>query len=60
MPLLAQLASGGAEPTVARSLAGVASVGAEPLIAARKLLKNFESVLQLVKRTHPSVARTVA
>ena len=50
----------GAEPTVARSLASIASVGAEPLATARKLLENFESVLRLAKRTHPSVARSVA
>jgi hypothetical protein len=58
--IVAQLASQGAEPTVARSLAGIASVGAEPLATARKLLENFESVLCLAERTHPSVARSVA
>lgn len=58
--LVAQLASQGAEPTVARSLAGIASVSAEPLATARKLLENFESVLCLAEKTHPSVARSVA
>jgi hypothetical protein len=58
--VVVQLTSEGAEPTVARSLAGIASVGAEPFVTARKLLWNFEAVIQLVKRTHPSVARTVA
>ena len=50
----------GAEPTLARSLAGIASVSAEPLATARKLLENFESVLCLAEKTHPSVARSVA
>jgi hypothetical protein len=55
-----ELTSEGAEPTVARSLASVASVGAEPRVTARKILENFESVLRLARRTHPSVARSVA
>jgi hypothetical protein len=55
-----ELTSEGAEPTVARSLASIASVGAEPRATARKLLENFESVLRLARRTHPSVARSVA
>jgi hypothetical protein len=58
--VVSELASQGAEPTVARSLASIASVGAEPRTTARKLLDNFESVLRLAKRTHPSVARSVA
>lgn len=58
--VVTELTSQGAEPTVARSLASVASVGAEPLSTARKLLENFESVLRLAKKTHPSVARSVA
>jgi hypothetical protein len=58
--IVAALTSQGAEPTVARSLAGIASVGAEPLATARKLLENFEAVLRLAKRTHPWVARSVA
>jgi hypothetical protein len=58
--VVTELTSQGAEPTVARSLASIASVGAEPLPTARTLLENFESVLRLAKRTHPSVARSVA
>jgi prophage regulatory protein len=58
--VVTELTFQGAEPTVARSLASIASVGAEPLPTARKLLENFESVLRLAKRTHPSVARSVA
>jgi hypothetical protein len=58
--IVAELTSGGAKRSVARSLAGIASVGAEPRSTARKLLENFESVLRLAKRTHPSVARSVA
>jgi hypothetical protein len=58
--VVTELTSQGAEPTVARSLASIASVGAEPLTNARKLLENFESVLRLGKRTHPSIARSVA
>jgi hypothetical protein len=58
--IVTQLTSQGAEPTVARSLAGIASVGAEPLATARKLLENFDAVLSLAKKTHPGVARSIA
>ena len=58
--VIAQLTSEGAEPTVARSLAGIASLGAEPVATARKLLDNFEAVLRVVKKTHPGVARSIA
>ena len=58
--VVAQLTSDGAEPTVARSLAGIASVGAEPLSTARRLLGNFEAVLRVARRTHPGVARSIA
>jgi hypothetical protein len=58
--IVTELTSQDAEPTVARSLASIATVGAEPLATARKLLENFESVLRLAKKTHPSVARSVA
>ena len=35
-------------------------MGAEPRASARKLLKNFEAVLRLAKKTHPGVARSIA
>jgi len=41
-------------------MAGIASVSAEPRAGARKLLENFEAVLDLAKKTHPSVARSIA
>jgi hypothetical protein len=58
--VVAQLTSEGVEPSVARSLAGVASVGAEPLVIAPKLVQNFLAVLCLAKKTHPGVARSIA
>ena len=58
--ILAELTSEWVEPSIARSLARIASVGAEPRASARKLLENFETVLRLAKKTHPSVARSIA
>lgn len=58
--VVAELTSKGAEPRIARSLAGVATLGSDPLQTAYKLLKNFEAVVDLVKRSHPWVARTIA
>jgi hypothetical protein len=58
--VLAELTSKGAEPDIARTLAGIASVGSDPVPTAHKLLKTFVAVVCLVKRTHPSVARTIA
>jgi hypothetical protein len=58
--VVAQLTSEGVEPSIARSLAGKASVGVEPRAGARKLLENFEAVLRLAKTTHPGVARSIA
>jgi hypothetical protein len=58
--IVAQLTAEGVEPSIARSLAGIASVGAEPRASARKLLENFEAVLRLAKKTHPGVARSIA
>jgi hypothetical protein len=58
--VVAQLTAEGVEPSVARSLAGIASVGAEPIAIARRLVENFETVLSLVKKTHPGVARSIA
>lgn len=58
--VVAQLTAEGVEPSVARSLAGIASVGAEPRESARKLLDNFEAVLRFAKKSHPGVARSIA
>ena len=58
--VVAQLTAEGVEPSVARSLAGIASVGAEPRESARKLLENFEAVLRFAKKSHPGVARSIA
>ena len=53
------LTATGVESSIARSLAGIASMGA-PLPTAHKLLEKFNAVLQLVSSTHPSVARSIA
>jgi hypothetical protein len=58
--VVAELTSTRVEPSIARSLAGVASVSAEPIPTARKLLQKFEAVLALAKETHPQVARSIA
>jgi hypothetical protein len=58
--IVTQLMSEGVEPSIARSIAGIASVGAEPRAGARRLLENFEAVLLVAKRTHPGVARSIA
>jgi hypothetical protein len=58
--VVAQLTAEGVEPSVARSLAGIASVAAEPIATARRLVEKFETVLSLAKKTHPGVARSIA
>jgi hypothetical protein len=58
--IVTQLMSEGVEPSIARSIAGMASVGAEPLATARRLVENFEAVLSVAKKTHPGVARSIA
>jgi hypothetical protein len=58
--VVAQLTAEGVEPSIARSVAGIASVGAEPLVTARRLVENFESVLSVAKKTHPGLARSIA
>jgi hypothetical protein len=55
-----QLTTQGVEPTIARTLAGIASLGAEPLNSARSLVEKFREVQDFVKRSHPHVARSVA
>lgn len=58
--IVQELTSEGTEPTIARSLAGIASLCGEPLQTARVLVEKFRSVESMVKRTHPQVARSVA
>jgi len=58
--VVAELTSQGIEPDIAGTLAGIASLSADPVPTAHKLLKNFEDVLNVVKRTHPLVARSIA
>jgi hypothetical protein len=55
-----ELTAQGLEPSIARSLAGIAALCGEPLETARTLVHKFRDVENLVKRTHPQVARTVA
>ena len=45
---------------IARTLAGIASVGTEPLKTARTLVEKFRDIEDVVKRSHPHVARNVA
>lgn len=58
--VVSELRSEGVEADIAKTIAGIASLGFEPMPTAHKLLKNFESVVSLVKGTHPWVARTIA
>ena len=55
-----ELTAQGLEPSIARSLAGIAALCGEPLKTARTLVQKFREVENLVKCTHPQVARTVA
>jgi hypothetical protein len=58
--VVAELTSEGVERDIARTLAGISCLNSDPIPAARKLLKSFDDVLNVVKRTHPTVARTIA
>jgi hypothetical protein len=58
--IVEELATKGVESQIARSLAGIASLAADPVPTARKLLQNFEDVLEVAKKTHPWVARSIA
>lgn len=58
--MVAELTSKGAESSIARSLAAIASLSAEPLSASQKLLQKFEAALALAKETHPQIARSIA
>jgi hypothetical protein len=43
-----------------RTLQGIASVGAEPLKTAHALVEKFRDIEDVVKKSHPQVARSVA
>lgn len=58
--VVSELTLKGLEPTIARTLASIASFRAEPLATAYKLLDNFRRVEAWVKQTHPLAARSVA
>lgn len=55
-----ELTAQGMEPSIARSLAGIASLCGDPLKTAGALVQKFRDVENLVKRTHPQIARSVA
>jgi hypothetical protein len=55
-----ELTTQGLEPTIARTLAGIASLGAEPLETGRALVEKFRQIEHVVKRSHPHVARSIA
>ena len=55
-----ELTAQGMEPSIARSLAGIAALCGEPLRTACRLVEKFHDVETLVKRTHPQIARSVA
>lgn len=55
-----ELTAQGMEPSIARSLASIASLCGDPLKTACALVHKFRDVENLVKLTHPHVARSVA
>ena len=55
-----ELTAQGMEPSIARSLAGIAALCGNPLKTASTLVQKFRDVEDLVKRTHPQIARSVA
>jgi hypothetical protein len=55
-----ELTTQGTEPSIARSLAGIASLCGDPLKTAYALVQKFRDVQDLVTRTHPQIARSVA
>jgi len=55
-----ELTAQGMEPSIARSVAGIAALCRDPLKTASTLVQKFRDVENLVKRTHPHVARSVA
>jgi hypothetical protein len=57
--IVRELTSQGMEPSIARSLAGIASLCGEPLQVARALVQKFRDVESVVTQTHPHIARSV-
>jgi hypothetical protein len=55
-----QLTADGMEPSIARSLAGIAGLCGKPSKTARTLVQKFREAESMVKRTHPQIARSVA
>lgn len=55
-----ELTAQGMEPSIARSMAGIAALRGDPLKTASTLVQKFRDVEDHVKRTHPHVARSVA
>lgn len=55
-----ELTTQGLEPSIARSIASIASLCGDPLKTASALVKKFRDVEHLAKRTHPHVARSIA
>ena len=55
-----ELTAQGTEPSIARSVAGIASLCGDPLKTACALVQKFRDVESLVKQTHPQIARSVA
>jgi hypothetical protein len=58
--IVRELTSQGMEPSIARSLAGIASLCGEPLEMAQALVQKFRDVESVVTQTHPHIARSVA
>ncbi len=55
-----ELTAQGTEPSIARSLAGIASLCGDPMKTAATLVQKFRDAENAVKRTHPQIARSVA
>lgn len=60
LSIVRELTAEGTEPSIARSLAGIASLCGEPLETSRALVKKFRDVERVVAQTHPQIARSVA
>jgi hypothetical protein len=58
--VVCELTAEGMEPSIARSLAGIAAMRGKPLKIACALVQKFREAENIVKRTHPQIARSVA
>ena len=58
--IVQRLVNNGAQPTVARSLAGIACVHADPVSKADELAANFDAALAVTSAMCPRVARSTA